>query len=169
MGSQHLEYAGFWFRLLAMIVDVVLFVIFFEFFFNGSGYFFYEFGDFSFLDIQQSLLILDVYGLIGFLSYYLDLLKNILLPMLITLFFWFAFAATPGKMLIRAKIVDITTGKKPLKTQLIIRYFSYFLSSFFLLGFLWAIFDKKKQGWHDKLARTVVVREVSQKVAFPPS
>ncbi|HKF94921.1 MAG TPA: RDD family protein, partial [Gammaproteobacteria bacterium] len=26
------------------------------------------------------------------------------------------------------------------------------------LGFLWIAFDKRKQGWHDKLAATVVVR-----------
>jgi uncharacterized RDD family membrane protein YckC len=26
------------------------------------------------------------------------------------------------------------------------------------LGFLWIAFDKRKQGWHDKLAGTVVVR-----------
>jgi uncharacterized RDD family membrane protein YckC len=28
----------------------------------------------------------------------------------------------------------------------------------FFLGYLWAAFDKKKQGWHDKIADTVVVR-----------
>jgi uncharacterized RDD family membrane protein YckC len=26
------------------------------------------------------------------------------------------------------------------------------------LGFIWVAFDRKKQGWHDKIARTVVVR-----------
>ena len=29
------------------------------------------------------------------------------------------------------------------------------------IGILWVAFDKKKQGWHDKLANTVVVSEVS--------
>ena len=28
------------------------------------------------------------------------------------------------------------------------------------LGYLWAIWDKQKQGWHDKMAGTVVVRDV---------
>jgi uncharacterized RDD family membrane protein YckC len=27
-----------------------------------------------------------------------------------------------------------------------------------LLGFVWVAFDPRKQGWHDKLAHTVVVR-----------
>ncbi len=33
-----------------------------------------------------------------------------------------------------------------------------YLSAFvFFLGFLWVIFDPKKQGWHDKLAGTYVI------------
>ncbi|MCX7928471.1 MAG: RDD family protein [Patescibacteria group bacterium] len=37
-------------------------------------------------------------------------------------------------------------------------------SLFFMIGFLWILFDKKNQGWHDKIAKTVVlqVREVSK-------
>lgn len=27
-----------------------------------------------------------------------------------------------------------------------------------LLGVIWVAFDRNKQGWHDKMARTVVVR-----------
>jgi len=43
---------------------------------------------------------------------------------------------------------------------LIGRYFGYFLASIPLgLGLLWVAFDKRKQGWHDKLAGTVVIRE----------
>ena len=64
------------------------------------------------------------------------------------------------------KIVDIKMGKKPTKLQFVIRYFCYFLSSIFLLGFLWIIFDKKKQGLHDKIARTLVIRETKNKVVF---
>jgi uncharacterized RDD family membrane protein YckC len=29
----------------------------------------------------------------------------------------------------------------------------------FFLGFIWVAFDKRKQGWHDKIAGTVVIRE----------
>ncbi len=39
------------------------------------------------------------------------------------------------------------------------RYLGYFASTIPLcLGFLWIAFDKRKQGWHDKLAGTVVIR-----------
>jgi uncharacterized RDD family membrane protein YckC len=40
-----------------------------------------------------------------------------------------------------------------------VRYLAYFVSIIPLfLGVLWVAWDKKKQGWHDKLANTVVVQ-----------
>jgi uncharacterized RDD family membrane protein YckC len=42
--------------------------------------------------------------------------------------------------------------------QYIIRYLGYYVSIFALgLGFLWVAWDDKKQGWHDKMAGTVVI------------
>jgi uncharacterized RDD family membrane protein YckC len=41
---------------------------------------------------------------------------------------------------------------------LILRFLGYFVSAFPLyLGFLWAALDRRKQGWHDKIARTIVI------------
>jgi uncharacterized RDD family membrane protein YckC len=72
---------------------------------------------------------------------------------------WIFFNATPGKMLFRAVIVDARTLKAPAAWQNIFRYLGYFVSLIpFGLGFLWIGFDSKKQGWHDKLAGTVVIR-----------
>ena len=40
-----------------------------------------------------------------------------------------------------------------------IRYLGYYVSAIpFGLGLLWVAFDPRKQGWHDKMAGTVVVR-----------
>lgn len=79
-------------------------------------------------------------------------------PAVAVVLFWIARAATPGKMLINARIVDARTGGKPSTGQLIGRYLGYYVSMLPLfLGFFWVAFDKRKQGWHDKLARTVVV------------
>jgi uncharacterized RDD family membrane protein YckC len=42
------------------------------------------------------------------------------------------------------------------------RYFAYFLSTIPLgLGLIWVAFDKRKQGWHDKLAGTVVIKKAN--------
>jgi len=62
-------------------------------------------------------------------------------------------------MAISAKIVDAQTGEKASTGQLVGRYFGYYISGIPLgLGIIWVAFDKRKQGWHDKLAGTVVVR-----------
>lgn len=64
-------------------------------------------------------------------------------------------------MAISARIVDATTGQPASTGQLVGRYFAYFVSIIPLcLGLFWVAFDRKKQGWHDKLAETVVVRNV---------
>jgi len=42
---------------------------------------------------------------------------------------------------------------------LIGRYFAYYISILpFMLGFVWVAIDSKKQGWHDKMAGTLVVK-----------
>jgi uncharacterized RDD family membrane protein YckC len=62
-------------------------------------------------------------------------------------------------MAIGARIVDAKTGGKPATSQLVIRYLGYYVSTIPLfLGLIWVGFDPRKQGWHDKLAGTVVVR-----------
>lgn len=38
-----------------------------------------------------------------------------------------------------------------------LRWLGYYVSSIFMLGYLWAIWDSKRQAWHDKIAGTVVV------------
>ena len=87
------------------------------------------------------------------------LLVQLILPAVIFVGFWMWKSATPGKMIVSAKIVDATTLGAPSTGQLIVRYVGYFISSFiFGLGFLWVAFDKRKQGWHDKIAGTVVIR-----------
>ncbi len=65
-------------------------------------------------------------------------------------------------MVIKAIIVDEKTGDKPTLKQSIIRYLDYFVSCIPLgLGCLWVVWDSKRQGWHDKLAETVVIRPKS--------
>jgi uncharacterized RDD family membrane protein YckC len=72
--------------------------------------------------------------------------------------FWRYCGATPGKIAVGLKIVDAATGAPPTLGRLVLRFFAYFVSALPLyLGFLWAAFDRRKQGWHDKIARTVVI------------
>ena len=138
--TRDLEYVGFWARTWASIIDsiislAVIYPLLYAVY--GKAYF------------VKTNFILGV----G------DFLLSYVLPAAAVLLFWLYKSATPGKMVIRASIVDAKTGGKPSTGQLVGRYFSYYLSALPLcLGFFWVGWDAKKQGWHDKLAGTVVVR-----------
>ncbi|HEY7885750.1 MAG TPA: RDD family protein, partial [Cellvibrionaceae bacterium] len=82
------------------------------------------------------------------------------IPALFFLAFWIVKSATPGKMATKMIIVDAETLQKPDPIRLIVRYIGYYVSLLPLgLGFLWILWDPKKQGWHDKMAKTVVIRQ----------
>lgn len=65
---------------------------------------------------------------------------------------------TAGMRILGIRIIR-TDGKPFTMVRAVIRHLvGYPLSmSFFFLGFLWILWDPRQQGWHDKLARTVVV------------
>ena len=66
----------------------------------------------------------------------------------------------PGKKAVRIRVVDATTGLPGIGTARGVgRYFARWLSQIVLyLGYFWMLWDPKKQCWHDKLARTLVVK-----------
>ena len=89
----------------------------------------------------------------------LVLIEN-LLPAAITIVLWALLGATPGKFLLECRVVDARTGRRPGWLRASVRYLCYFVSLLPLgLGFLWIAWDRRKQGWHDKLAGTLVVVE----------
>lgn len=94
----------------------------------------------------------------GFVAGPADFIISWIVPIFIVLGFWTWRQATPGKMAIKSKIVDAITGGKPTLKQWILRYIGYYVSLIpFGLGYFWVAFDKRKQGWHDKIAGTLVV------------
>ena len=139
--DNDLKYVGFWKRFLAVLLDVFLILLItlpLLFLKYGS-----DFMQTSTEDASNSSF---------------DILMNYILPAFVTILLWKYFQATPGKMVFKATIVDKMTGGKPSLRQLIIRYLGYFVSLGPIgFGYIWIGFDKKKQGFHDKLANTVVV------------
>ncbi|MEY4425789.1 MAG: hypothetical protein RL535_87, partial [Pseudomonadota bacterium] len=73
--------------------------------------------------------------------------------------------------LLSLRVVDDKTGSSLSVGQSIARYLGYFVSGItFGLGLIWVGIDSKKQGWHDKIAGTVVVRNKArgtEAVRFP--
>ena len=142
MPEQDVEYAGFWIRVGAAIIDTLL--------------------------IMAVLipLLVAIYGWAyfegantGLFAGPADFLLSWVAPAVAVIVFWIYKQATPGKMVLSIRIVDATTGGPPSTGQCVGRYFAYFVSIFPLgLGLIWVAFDKRKQGWHDKLAGTVVIR-----------
>lgn len=68
---------------------------------------------------------------------------------------WIKFDTTPGKFMIRAKIIDAKNLGKPSATQYIKRFLGYSLGFFSLITIS---FSKEQRGIHDKIANTVVVK-----------
>lgn len=143
MAEQHvdLEYVGFWLRVGAAIIDTLL------------------------ISIIIFPLLWAIYGPVYLTSDRLiqgplDFLISWVAPAVAVVLFWIARQATPGKMAIGARIVDAKTGGRPTNLQLVVRYLGYYVAMIPLfVGIVWVAFDPRKQGWHDKLAGTVVVRK----------
>lgn len=136
------EYAGFWVRTGAALIDCAILMLI--------------------LSIPLSLIYGPAYWLEDRLIFgFWDFILTYILPFLATIWFWLKFFATPGKMATRLEILDADTGTPITSGQAIIRYLAYFPSFLiFGLGIIWVGVDKRKQGWHDKIANTVVIRKL---------
>lgn len=134
------EYAGFWIRVLASIIDSLVLM----------------------LVIVPLVVVAGMMGLIDLDAQYTWL--DIVVQIFSVVFYigcWVKFAGTPGKRILKLKILDADTGEHLTTGKAIIRYVGYIISSLvLLLGLIWVAFDKKKQGWHDKMANSVVVKEL---------
>jgi uncharacterized RDD family membrane protein YckC len=140
------QYAGFWIRTGACIIDtfilLVIMLFFLLLFYQGNWDLVLDTG----LSEQPSVLWFEIF-------------INYLLPFILTMVVWQIWSASPGKILLGIKIVDASTGENLKPLQSVIRYVGYIPSCLvFCLGLIWVAFDKKKQGWHDKIANTVVIK-----------
>ncbi|MFT7404299.1 MAG: putative RDD family membrane protein YckC [Zhongshania sp.] len=153
--EQPLEYAGFWVRVFASIIDTFLFGLLI------LPIIALTMGDAQWSSVEgegmhmstMSFQTMQVPG--G-----MNMVLNYILPAIVVLLFWVYKSATPGKLILKLRIVDAKTGEKPSTAQWLLRYLGYYLSAVvFMLGFIWVGFDRRKQGWHDKIARTVVISD----------
>jgi uncharacterized RDD family membrane protein YckC len=69
-----------------------------------------------------------------------------------------ASGQTLGKRALSIRVIDFRGGGPIGFGRGVIRYIGKLVSSIpILLGFLWMLWDREKQTWHDKIANTVVV------------
>ena len=149
--DSEFEYAGFWIRFVACLVDnlIVMIII--------APYWFYNYQQMMAMPVDE----IPFYSAGDAILYSAgDAILNLVMAAAVV-WFWVKKGATPGKMLFGLQVRDAKTGQFISVPRALLRYFSYLISYLILcLGFIWAGFDQKKQGWHDKIAKTVVVKRI---------
>lgn len=130
--SKSTNYAGFWIRFLAYLIDAII------------------------LGVVAGLLFGNTCPETGYCSSYEG--WRMIIPLGYVYGFWVWKSATPGKMALKLRIIDEKGAPLGPKTAAM-RLLGYVVSTITLgIGFLWIAWDKEKQGLHDKVAKTHVVK-----------
>lgn len=140
------EYVGFWKRLGAAVIDLLILLVVIvpiELAVFGT--------DYLQLALAGKTLAVDVW-------------VQLIIPLLALVLFWRYAKATPGLLALSAKIVDARTFAPASFGKLGLRALCLAVLLIVIIplgvGLLWIAFDKRKQGWHDKIAGTVVICDV---------
>jgi uncharacterized RDD family membrane protein YckC len=75
-------------------------------------------------------------------------------------YFWWKGGATPGMRLFRLRVVRDSDGGPISGGQALLRLLGYWVNQVALyIGFAWILVDKRRRGWHDLIAGTVVIEQ----------
>jgi uncharacterized RDD family membrane protein YckC len=137
-----LVYAGFWVRVLAFIIDAIALGIL-------TSALAPLFGAGMMFDPSTTRFEFD----------YANSGLNTLLGLVYFIGFWAWRGQTVGMMPFNIRVVSADTGEKIDVVRGLLRYVGLIISFVvILIGVIWVAFDSRKQGWHDKIANTLVVR-----------
>jgi len=97
--------------------------------------------------IEDKLVLINAY-----------ILEFMALKVIYHTFFVMQYAASPGKIIMKIRILELGTTSTPSffcsLNRACVRVVSEML---FYIGFIWGLLDPVRQTWHDKTAKTVVV------------
>ncbi len=150
-------YGGFWRRLVAYTIDKIILYLISLFLFLTALLALGRGGGISLSSIAATGDLPRGMGLV-FIFYAVAMFITDL-----TYFTWFhgSVGQTPGKMILGLRVIQ-ASGENMTFGVAFLRWVGTLVSSLFLsLGYLWIAFDRKKQGWHDKIAATLVIRTTS--------
>ena len=138
----NIQYAGFWRRMAAVVIDAVL------------AFTLMLFGLVAWISVTGEAHAWDSTPMA--LAFTGSLLTALAVKILLDA--W--LGGTPGLHLVDCSLVDARNGECIHAGRSALRCLAIALSVLpLLLGLLWIGWDSRKQAWHDKLARTVVIRE----------
>lgn len=157
--APQVSYAGFWIRLVAYMVDAMILAV------SITGV-----AVTIAIVVQAALYGVTGEGGSGVAGSSSDVTLS---PVAGALFWFFAFAVTVGYFVyfwsrggtlgmraFRLRVIDANTGQRVGIGRAILRSVGFVISAIpCYFGLVSAAFDVRKQGWHDKIATTVVVRE----------
>jgi uncharacterized RDD family membrane protein YckC len=155
-----IAYAGFWIRFIAAFIDgIIIGVPLLILFLVIEGPAVKSYSDcINSAGAGSYASCGSIYGY-GSIQYFN--LATIVVQLVYFSVMWSSFGGTLGQRMLGLHVVDAATGGQIGIGRAIGRYIGYLISAFVLLiGLIWAAFDPRKQGWHDKMASTFVVRKV---------
>ncbi|HEY8816156.1 MAG TPA: RDD family protein [Candidatus Dormibacteraeota bacterium] len=152
-------YAGFWIRLVARLIDGLVlgipFGIVFGLFLVAGGVFANVSGSGSSSQDSQNAAAAAAFGG-GFLLLYL---LAFIVQVGYWIYFWGTSGATLGMRLLHLRVVDADTGGPIGYARATVRFLMSIVNSWACyIGWIWVAFDPRKQGWHDKVANSVVLQ-----------
>jgi uncharacterized RDD family membrane protein YckC len=152
-GSQQ-TYGGFWIRFVAFLIDAIIIAVPTSAI-NGAAA--------GVLSISTStnqipaaasaaLAVLQLIFFLATVGYFV--------------YFWSTSGSTPGMRLFKLRVVDADTGGAIGIGRALIRFLMWPVNSLACyIGWIWAAFDPRKQGWHDMVANSVVIQASKSRVS----
>jgi uncharacterized RDD family membrane protein YckC len=158
--TGHHHFAGFWSRAAARIIDLLIIIATFNLIYLadrlgadaglwtgmglGKGY-----------PATSGFSLANVFRGLFFLTF----------PVFYYVYLHGSYGQTFGKMAMKIRVLN-EDGTPLDHRKAFLRWLGYFLCDLtFYIGYVWAAFDPRKQGLHDKVCKTVVVRT---DVPLPP-
>jgi len=80
---------------------------------------------------------------------------NLVVSIFYNIGYWMLSGQTPGKRMLGVRVMR-ADGERLHFSNALLRQVGYWISTILFLGFLWILFDNKRQGFHDKLGGTIV-------------
>jgi uncharacterized RDD family membrane protein YckC len=141
--AGEMEYAGFWIRVGAWFIDYIIMAIA-----SAIIYVPLTFMGFSSFNEPAAFTIIQL----------ISMILNFIIPAVYESWFVGKYAATPGKMACKLKVV-MSEGDRVSFARAIGRHFAKYISGLILgIGYIMAGFDEQKRTLHDRICDTRVIK-----------